>query len=102
MKTNTITSTPAPSQFAIAQEIEKKNGKRNLVRTPGVRVTNFRQLPNLNLTVMQTSHDWNHAVLQRLIIVFLGLLTLGVLFNSCSTGHGSCAAYDQVQVEEVK
>lgn len=82
--------------------MENMKNNCNLTETPSVRVNNFRQLPNLNLTVMQTSHDWNHVVLQRLIIVFLGLLTLGVLFNSCSTGHGSCAAYDQVQVEEVK
>jgi hypothetical protein len=82
--------------------MENMKNNCNLNETPSVRVSNFRQLPNLNLTVMQTSHDWNHTVLQRLIIVFLGLLTLGVLFNSCSTGHGSCAAYDQVQVEEVK
>lgn len=98
METNT-TSTLCPSR---TKELDKKENKCNLTGTPAVRVSNFRQLPNLNLTVMQTSHDWNHAVLQRLIIVFLGLLTLGVLFNSCSTGHGSCAAYDQVQVEEVK
>lgn len=98
METNTTSS----ARHSINQELDKKVNHCNLTGTPAVRVTNFRQLPNLNLTVMQTSHDWNHAVLQRLIIVFLGLLTLGVLFNSCSTGHGSCAAYDQVQVEEVK
>lgn len=48
---------------------------------------------------MKTSQDWSHAVLQRLIIVFLGLLTLGVFMQSCSsTTHASCAAYDKVEV----
>jgi hypothetical protein len=48
---------------------------------------------------MKNSHDWTHEVLQRLIIVFLGLLTLGVAMQSCTTqGHASCAAYDKVEV----
>ncbi|MFY8136589.1 MAG: hypothetical protein ACOVMR_00705 [Flavobacteriales bacterium] len=48
---------------------------------------------------MKNSHDWTHEVLQRLIIVFLGLLTLGVALQSCTTqSHASCAAYDKVEV----
>lgn len=47
---------------------------------------------------MNTINDWKHQVLQRLIIIFLGLLTLGVVFQSCKTNHGSCAAYDRVEM----
>jgi hypothetical protein len=46
---------------------------------------------------MQSIHDWKHEVLQRLIIVFLGLLTIGVIAQSCTSTHGSCAAYDKVE-----
>lgn len=50
---------------------------------------------------MKTTNDWTHSVLQKLIIVFLGLLTLGVAMQSCTTqSHASCAAYDQVEVEK--
>ncbi|MDZ4823544.1 MAG: hypothetical protein SH856_08800 [Flavobacteriales bacterium] len=49
---------------------------------------------------MNKAQDWTHAVLQRLIIVFLGLLTIGVLLQSCQVGHTSCSAYDQVKVEK--
>ncbi len=51
---------------------------------------------------MNSFHDWKHTVLQRLIIVFLGLLTLGVAFQSCKTAHASCSAYDQVSIPEQK
>ncbi len=51
-----------------------------------------------NLTIMNSLHDWRHAVLQRLIIIFLGLLTLGVVVQSCKTNHATCAAYDKVEV----
>ncbi len=50
---------------------------------------------------MKNAHDWTHVVLQRMIIVFLGLLTLGVAMQSCSsTSHASCAAYDKVEVKK--
>jgi hypothetical protein len=102
METTAKTSAPIRLDANSAHDSANKGTARNHLPSDAVIGGNFRHLPNLNLTVMQTSHDWNHTVLQRLIIVFLGLLTLGVLFNSCSTGHGSCAAYDQVKVEEVK
>ena len=51
-----------------------------------------------NLTIMNSFHDWRHAVLQRLIIIFLGLLTLGVVVQSCKTTHATCSAYDQVEI----
>ncbi len=49
---------------------------------------------------MQPIHDWKHEVLQRLIIVFLGMLTLGVVAQSCTSNHASCAAYDKVEVKK--
>lgn len=51
---------------------------------------------------MQSINEWKHAVLQRLIIVFLGLLTLGAALQSCSTHHASCSAYDKVEVPNNK
>jgi hypothetical protein len=48
---------------------------------------------------MQSINDWQHVVLQRLIIVFLGLLTLGVIAQSC-TSHSSCSAYNKVEVKK--
>jgi hypothetical protein len=42
---------------------------------------------------MDPFNQWKHEVLQRLIIIFLGLLTLGVAIQSCGTTHQSCAAY---------
>lgn len=57
----------------------------------------YRTLNNIN--TMKSTQDWTHVVLQRLIIVFLGLLTLGVALQSCTTqSHTSCAAYDKVEV----
>lgn len=57
----------------------------------------YRTLNNTN--TMKSTQDWTHVVLQRLIIVFLGLLTLGVALQSCTTqSHTSCAAYDKVEV----
>ncbi|MFZ4784828.1 MAG: hypothetical protein ACOYLH_05070 [Flavobacteriales bacterium] len=48
---------------------------------------------------MKANQDWAHNVLQKLIIVFLGLLTLSVAMQSCTTqSHTSCAAYDKVEV----
>jgi hypothetical protein len=50
---------------------------------------------------MKNAPDWTHAVLQRMIVIFLGLLTLGVALNSCTTqSHSTCAAYDRVEVRK--
>jgi hypothetical protein len=52
---------------------------------------------------MKNIHDWSHVVLQRMIIVFLGLLTLSVFMQSCSTSsHSTCAAYGKTEVPEKK
>lgn len=69
----------------------------------GVKKDNFKLFfLTKNLTSMRTFQDWQHDVLQRLIIVFLGILTLGVLAQSCTTHHSSCAAYDKVEVPAEK
>jgi hypothetical protein len=49
---------------------------------------------------MHSINDWQHVVLQRLIIVFLGLLTLGVIAQSCTAHHTSCSAYNKVEVKK--
>lgn len=51
---------------------------------------------------MDQTKDWTHEVLQRLIIAFLGLLTIGVVLSSCTAGHSSCAAYDRIQLEKTE
>jgi len=48
---------------------------------------------------MKNVHHWTHGVLQRMIVVFLGLLTAGVFMQSCTTtGHATCSAYNKVEV----
>jgi hypothetical protein len=48
---------------------------------------------------MNTLDELHHAVLQRMIIVFLGLLTLMVFAQSC-TYTTPCSAYDNVELDE--
>jgi hypothetical protein len=50
---------------------------------------------------MDPINQWKHEVLQRLIIIFLGLLTLGAAMQSCGTTHASCSAYGQRQQCEI-
>lgn len=50
---------------------------------------------------MKNAPQWTHAVLQRMIVVFLGLLTLGVALQSCTShAHTTCSAYDKVEVQK--
>ena len=49
---------------------------------------------------MNPIDEWKHEVLQRLIVIFLGLLTLGVVVQSCGTTHHSCSAYDRVEIPQ--
>ncbi len=49
--------------------------------------------------MQQTLERKKHDVLQKLIIVFLGLLTAAVLFQSC-TSHQTCAAYNKVEIDQ--
>jgi len=50
---------------------------------------------------MDTVHELNHSVLQRLIIIFLGLLTIAVVAQSC-TYTKPCSAYDHVELPVVE
>ncbi|MFT4679058.1 MAG: hypothetical protein ACI84C_002739 [Flavobacteriales bacterium] len=49
---------------------------------------------------MDTIDEVNHAVLQKLIMIFLGFLFLGVVLQSC-TYHQPCSAYSKISVEEM-
>lgn len=51
---------------------------------------------------MKSINEWRHVVLQRLIIIFLGLLTLGVLLQSCAATHASCAAYNTIEQPDME
>jgi hypothetical protein len=80
--------------------IKKIIRKAKLSETRGVKQIK-RTLPDLNKFAMKNAPDWTHAVLQRMIVIFLGLLTLGVALNSCTTqSHSTCAAYDRVEVRK--
>ena len=82
---------------------EKTLGKMKPSESKTVIQDNLDKLSCIkNLTRMNSTENWKHAVLQRLIIVFLGLLTLGVVVQSCSAHHTSCSAYDRVEVKEMK
>lgn len=49
---------------------------------------------------MNSAEDLNHAVLQRLIMLLLGLMTISVVMTSC-TYKEKCSAYNAVEVEEL-
>jgi hypothetical protein len=49
---------------------------------------------------MDTIDEINHSVLQKLIVIFLGFLFLGVVLQSC-TYHQPCSAYSKISVEEM-
>jgi hypothetical protein len=38
---------------------------------------------------------WHREMIDRTIIIFLGLLTIGVLLQSCGPVQHTCAAYDE-------
>lgn len=81
--------------------MKKSNTKCN---TKGVGLVQPKEMipTDLNTTdTMKKAPDWTHAVLQRMIIVFLGLLTLSVALQSCTThAHTTCSAYDHVEVKK--
>lgn len=49
---------------------------------------------------MTPAEELYHQVLQKMIIVFLGLLTLSVILTSCSTHQQACSAYDSINVDQ--
>ena len=49
---------------------------------------------------MKPVEELYHTVLQKLIIMLLGLLTVTVLMTSCTAGAKSCSAYDCVELVE--
>lgn len=49
---------------------------------------------------MNSTEELYHSVLQKLIMMMLGLLTVGVLLTSCVPVKGSCAAYNDVEINE--
>jgi hypothetical protein len=49
--------------------------------------------------MMKPVEEIFHGVLQKLIIMMLGLLTAGVLLTSCMSQQKSCSAYNEVEIE---
>jgi hypothetical protein len=48
---------------------------------------------------MNTTNELNHSVLQKLIILFFGLMTFAIFMQSC-THIAPCSAYDQVELQD--
>jgi len=44
----------------------------------------------------------NHAAIQKVIIVALGLMTFSVFLTSCGTSAKHCAAYDSIELQDQK
>ncbi|MFM7309182.1 MAG: hypothetical protein ACKOZY_01105 [Flavobacteriales bacterium] len=43
---------------------------------------------------MNKLNPWHREMIDRMIIIFLGILTIGVLMQSCGPVQHTCAAYD--------
>jgi len=51
---------------------------------------------------MNITEDTYHEVLQKMILIFLGLLTASVILSSCQSGE-PCAAYGGVdQIDQTE
>lgn len=49
---------------------------------------------------MNSTEELYHSVLQKMIMMVLGLLTVGVLLTSCAPMQNSCAAYNAADITE--
>lgn len=49
---------------------------------------------------MKAKTRTDHAVIQKLIIISLGILTYSIMLTSCTTAS-PCSAYDNVEIEQV-
>lgn len=49
---------------------------------------------------MEQTQEIDHASIQKIIIIGLGLLVMNVFFTSCRSGHDKCSAYDKVELIE--
>ncbi len=46
---------------------------------------------------MERIQEVDHASIQKIIIIGLGLLAMNLFFTSCKGGHDKCSAYDHVE-----
>lgn len=51
---------------------------------------------------MKAKATLNQAIIQKIIIISLGLLSYGILLTSCASSHAPCSAYDNVQDVKVR
>lgn len=49
---------------------------------------------------MRPVEDLYHTILQKLIMLILGLMTVGVLLSSCTMQNKSCSAYNEVEMSQ--
>lgn len=50
--------------------------------------------------MMNPVEDLYHTILQKLIILMLGLMTVGVFLSSCTMQNKACSAYNDVEVNK--
>lgn len=50
--------------------------------------------------MMNPVEELYHTVLQKLIILTLGLMTVGVLLSSCTAPNKACSAYNEIELNE--
>jgi hypothetical protein len=105
LKNNQIALRPTDyvRPFSVAHLPQGKKVRKNETCWKQVPLNVPDQHLNQQLIAMKNLHDWSHAVLQRMIIVFLGLLTLGVFMQSCThQSHATCSAYNKTEVPVTK
>jgi hypothetical protein len=89
----------APWYLPTRKTLRKKNQFETFPN--GSRSTNSNTSNLTKFNNMKNAPDWTHAVLQRMIVVFLGMLSLGVALQSCTThAHTTCSAYDKIEVQK--
>lgn len=49
---------------------------------------------------MERTQEIDHASIQKIIIIGLGLLAMNILFTSCRSGNAKCSAYDQIEITQ--
>jgi len=47
---------------------------------------------------MEQTREVDHASIQKIIIIGLGLLAMNIFFTSCQGGHQKCSAYDSIDI----
>jgi len=52
------------------------------------------------LARMEQTREIDHASIQKVIIICLGLLMFNIILTSCKGSHEKCSAYDQIEINQ--